>query len=109
MKKTGQHRCGRRLAVSSGDDQNFPTDKEFIVQELGQRTERNALVEQMLEFDVAARHGIADNDKTGPGIEILRVKGLRYGDAKLAKEVRHGRIRGRVRASHVKSAMLEHA
>ncbi len=63
----------------------------------------------MLQFNVAARHGVADDDQIGARVEILRVEGLRNGNAEVAQEVRHGRIGCGVGAGDVESALLEHA
>ena len=104
-----QHRRGCGLAVSSGHDQHFFADEEFVVQQLRQRTEGDALVEEVLEFDVAARHGVADDDQIGARVKILRVERLCHGDAQLAEEIRHGRIGGGVGAGDVESALLQHA
>ena len=48
-----QHRCCRGLAVGSSNDQHFFTYEEFVVQQLRQRTERNALIEDVFQFHVA--------------------------------------------------------
>ncbi len=87
VKDPGEHRSCRRLAVRSGDDQYFFAAKEFVVQQLRQRAERDALVEDVLEFDVAARDGIADDDQVGLRFEILRIEGLRHRDAEIAEKI----------------------
>ena len=43
--------------------QDFFPAKEFIVQQLRQRTVWDSLVEDMLEFDVSAGDSIADHHK----------------------------------------------
>ena len=98
VKDPGQHGCRRGLAVSSGDDQHFLAAQEFVVQQLRQRAERNALVEHVFEFDIAAGHGIADHDQIGPGFEILGVERLRHGNAEVAQENRTSADRRRRRS-----------
>ena len=71
--------------MSSGDDQHFLAAQKFVVQQLRQRTERNALVEDVFEFDIAARHGIADDDQIGPRIEISGVEWLRHGNVQVSR------------------------
>ncbi len=60
-----QHRCRGRLAVRSGNHQYVFADQKFIVQNLRQRAERNALIKQPLQFNVAARNRIADDNQIG--------------------------------------------
>ena len=52
----------------------FPA-KEFIVQQLRQRTEWNAPVEDMLEFYVSAGDGIADYYQVRLRIQVLGGEG----------------------------------
>src|SRR5271165_2873663 len=66
-----QHGGCRGLAMSSGHDQHFLAAKKFVVQQLRQGAERDALVEDVLEFDVAPRHGVADHDQVGLRVEIF--------------------------------------
>src|SRR5439155_22189841 len=58
VKDPRQHRSGRGLAMSSGDDQHFLGPKKFIVQQLRHRAERNALIEQLLQLHVPPRDRI---------------------------------------------------
>ena len=109
MKDPGQHGSCRGLAVGSGDDQHFLAAKKFVVQQLRQGTEWDALVENVLEFDIAARHGVADDDQVGTRFEILRVEGLGHGNVELAQKIRHRRIGCGVGAGDVESALLQHA
>ncbi len=73
------------LPVSSGDDQHYPAPKELVVQQLRQRTEWNAFIEDVLEFDVASRHGIADDDEIRARLEITGVEGLGDGNVEAAR------------------------
>src|SRR5579862_1227529 len=83
----GQHWgcCG--LAVCSGYDEDVLPAKEFIVEQLRQGAEWNALVEDVFEFDIAARHSVADHDHVGARLEILRVKRLGYGNVQFTEEI----------------------
>src|SRR5215471_11344796 len=82
-----QHRRCRRLAMRSGHDQDFFSAEEFIVQQLWQRAERNALVEDMLEFRIAARDRVAYDNQVGLEFEILRVERLSYRDGEIAEKI----------------------
>src|SRR5260370_29625103 len=74
MEDPGEHGSGRGLAVSSGDGQHFFAAQEFVMQQLGQRAEIDALVEHVLQFYVAAGHGIADHDQIGARFQISGIK-----------------------------------
>jgi len=109
VENPGKHGCGGRLPMSSGDDQHFFAPQEFVVEQLRQRTEWDALVEQVLEFDIAARHSIADHNEIRAGFEILGVEGLRHGNIQLAQKLGHGGVGSGVGAGHSKSALLQHS
>jgi hypothetical protein len=104
-----QHRGRGRFAVRSGNHQNVFADQEFIVQNLRQRAERNAFVEQALQFDIAARECVAYDYEIRTGIEVRCGKGLRDGNAQGFEKRRHRRIGSRVRASDAETALLQHA
>src|SRR5947207_581499 len=65
MKNPRKHRCCSRLAMRASDRENFFPTQEFIMKNLWQRAERNALVEHMLEFHIATRDCVADHHKIG--------------------------------------------
>ena len=79
------------------------------MQNLGQRAERNALIEHALQFHVAARKRVADDDEIGTGIEVGFGKRLRYRDAQRFEKRRHRRIGRRIRAGDAEAALLQHA
>ena len=109
MKNPGEHRSRRGLAVSSSDDQHFFALEKFVMQQLWERAKRNALVENVLEFDITARHGVPDDNKIRTRLQIFRIERLRQRDAEFAQEIGHGRIGGGIGACNVESALLEHA
>src|SRR4051794_25502981 len=106
MEDPGEHgrRCG--LAMRSGYDQDLLASEELVMQQVRKRAERNSLVQNVFEFDVSARHCIADHDQIGPGFEVLCVERLRYWDAQIMEKIRHRGIRGGVRARDLKAALL---
>ena len=83
--------------------------QKFFVQDLRQRAERNALVENVFQFNVAARNRVSHHHHIWPRIEIGGRKRLGHRNIQRSQEVRHGRICSRVRAGHAKTALLEHA
>ena len=72
--------------MRSGDDQDFFAAQEFVVQNLRQRAERNALVEDVLQFDVAARDGVADDDQVGRGSRFFASNGWATGIPAIARK-----------------------
>jgi len=53
--------------------------QEFIVQNLRQRAERNAFVEQALQFDIAARECVAYDYEIRTGLRFVAAKGCATG------------------------------
>jgi hypothetical protein len=86
LEDPSKHRGCRRLAVGTGHYEHVFADEELIVQNLWQRTERNALVENQFEFDVAARERVANNNQIRPRIQVRLGKGLGKGDSERLKE-----------------------
>src|ERR1700716_1385328 len=95
--------------MSAGYHQHLFTAQKFVVQQLRQRTEWNALVEYMLQLWVAPRNRVTDDNQVGLRIKISGVEWLRNRNAKFSKKFRHRRIRGGVRSSHAKPALLQHS
>src|SRR6185437_13708844 len=62
LKDPGQHGGGGGLAVSAGNDDDFAAAQKFVVQNLRQRAEGDAAVEQVFQFHVAAGNGVAHHD-----------------------------------------------
>ena len=62
-----QHAGGGGFAVGSGDDERLAADEKLFAQQRGHRGEGNALVEDALDFRVAARERVADDDEIGRG------------------------------------------
>ena len=102
-----RQRRGRRLPVGAGDDDRPCAPEEMIADRLGQRAIPNLPVEHLLELDVAARDGIADDHQIDIGRDVGRVVALERGDALVAQEVAHRRIDVLVRAAHVEAAALQ--
>jgi len=82
--------------------------QEFIVQNLRQRAERNAFVEQALQFDIAARECVAYDYEIRTGLRFVAAKAARR-NAQGFEKRRHRRIGSRVRASDAETALLQHA
>src|SRR6185312_2569778 len=66
FKNPGEHGRRRSLAVGAGYDQYFFAAQKFIVQKLWQRAKRDALIEHMFEFNIAARDRVAHNHEIRP-------------------------------------------
>ena len=60
--------------------------QEFVVQHLRHRLKRNALVKHELQFNIAARDGIAHNHQVGPGLQVGFAERLRDRDARAKPE-----------------------
>src|SRR5579872_771620 len=97
------------LAMRSRDDQDFFVSQEFVVQQLWQRAKWDSLIENMLQFDVAAGHGVADYNQVWARFDIPGVERLCDRDAQAAQEVGHRRVRGGVGSGDVEAALLQHS
>ena len=104
-----QHAGGGGFAVRAGDDERLAAGEKFLVQQRGHGGEGNALVEDALDFRVAARERIADDDEIGRGIEIGFGVGLEDRDAERAQQIAHGRIGGFVGAGDAMALQLQQA
>ena len=71
-----KHGCSSGLAVCTSDHENFFSTQEFIVKNLRQRAERDALIKHIFEFYVATRDRIADHNQVGPRCQIFLGKRL---------------------------------
>ena len=105
----GEHAGGGGFAVGSGDDERFAAGEEFFAQERGHGGEGNALVEDALDFRIAAGERIADDDEIGSGVEIRFGVGLEDGNAERAKQIAHGRIGSFVRTGDAMALELQQA
>ena len=56
------------------------------MQELRHRAEWDALVEHVLQFHIAPRHGVADDDEVRVRLQVLRVKRLATGIPEIARK-----------------------
>src|SRR3981189_2174971 len=95
--------------MSAGYHQHLFAAQKFVVQQLRQRTEWNALIEHMLQLWVAPGNRVTDDNQVGLRIEISGVKWLRNRNAQFFEEFRHRWIRCGVRSSHAKPALLQHS
>src|SRR4030088_2994693 len=59
MKNPCKHGSRRGLAMSACDHEHFFAAQKLIVKNLWQRTKRDAMVEHMFQFHIAARDSIA--------------------------------------------------
>jgi hypothetical protein len=109
VKDPREHGSGGRFAVGPGDNKNFFAAEEFVMEQLRQRAEWQAVIQNVFEFDVAARDGVADDDKIGSRIEILRVEGLGDRNVELAEEIRHGRVSRGIGSGDAEATLLEHS
>ena len=75
----------------------------------GHGGEGNALVEDALDFRIAARERVADDDEIGRGREVRFGVGLEDGNAERAEQIAHGRIGGLVGAGDAMALQLKQA
>src|SRR3974390_31153 len=107
FRKQPRHQGGRGgLAMRARHYQAFVPGKELFVQHLRHRPKRDALVEYVLEFGVAARDGVAHNHQIGARFQVDCAEGLSDCDVQRRQEVRHRRICGGVGASDAMTALL---
>jgi hypothetical protein len=95
--------------VGSGDDDRLAPPKKALMQDLRQGPKWDVMIEHVLEFDIAARNGVADDHQIRTSFKIALGVRLGYGNLHSAQQVRHGRISRSVRAGDVKSALLQEA
>ncbi len=94
----GEHagRCG--FAVGPGDHQRLMTGDEFLMNDAGQRGERNAPVEHALPLRRLPRdRALPTMIRSGAGSRFASAERLGDGNAETAQQVRHGRIGGLIR------------
>ena len=108
VKNPRQHRGRRGLSVRSRHHQHLLVAQEFLMQQLRQRAEGNALVERLLHFDIPPRNRIADHNQIRTRLKIPRIEGLGHRNPELRQEIRHGRIRRGIRAGHAKPPLRQH-
>jgi hypothetical protein len=77
----GKHGGGGGFAMRAGNHENFFAKQKFVMQNLRQRAEGDALVEHAFQFRIAARNRIADNDEVRPRIEVRGGERLGNGNA----------------------------
>ena len=95
--------------MRSSHDENLFADQELIVQNLRQRAEWNPLIEQVLQFDIAARKHVAHDHQIGTRIEVPFSERLRDRNTQRCEKCRHRRICRRIRARNAKATLLQHA
>ena len=103
----GQHAGGGGFAVGSGDDEGLAACEELFAQQRGHGGEGNALVEDALDFGIAAGERVADDDEIGRGREVRFGVGLEDGNAERAEQIAHGRIGGFVGAGDAMALRAE--
>ena len=79
------------------------------MQQLRKRAERDALIEDMLEFGVAARDRVAYYDEVWLWFEIFRIEWLGHRDTEVAEEIRHRWIGSGIGTGYAMSSLLEHS
>ena len=102
-----EHAGGGGFAVGSCDDERRAAAEEFFAQQCGHGGEGNALVEDALDFRIAARERVADNHEIGRGREVRFGVRLEDGDAERMEQIAHGRIGGLVGAGDAMALELE--
>ena len=91
------------------DHQHLFAAQKLMVQNLRQRTERDAPIEHVLQFHVAAGNSIAYYHEVWLRLQVLDGKRLGQWDIERCQKIRHWRIRRRVGAGYAKFASLQHA
>ena len=79
------------------------------MEQLRERTERDALIENLLQFDVAARDGVANDDQIGTRLQILGIEGLCHRNAEFMQEIGHRWIGGGIGPAYTEAALLQHS
>ncbi len=105
----GQQRSGRGLAVRAGDNDGALAANKVFLEQLGQRAEAQLPFEHDFGLGVAARDGVADNDKVGLVIEIGLGVAVHHRDLFRGEKGGHGRINVLIRASDGKAPVLHRA
>ena len=107
-----QHPAGQRrrrgLAVRAGQHDRARPPQELLANGLGQRAVVDLPVEHFLEFRVAARDRVADDDEVEVGGNLLGTIAAEDRDAFRREEVAHGRIDVGVGAADIEPFSLEH-
>ncbi len=93
--------------MSAGDDQRLVIANEFVVDHARQRGEGDVLVEHELDFRIAARNGVAHDNKIGWWLQIGCRERLGDGDAELPEQIGHRRIRRLIRAGDAVTLQLQ--
>ncbi len=96
VKDPRQHRGGGGFAVRAGNHQHFLAAQKLVVQNLRQRTEGDALIENVLQFDVAAGDRVAHHHQVGRGSRFSAANGCGTG---IPNEARKSDIGGYAAAS----------
>ncbi len=104
-----EHAGGRGLAVRAADDEALAALQEFVVDKRSHRGHGDALVEYDFELCIAARDGVANDDKVWAGFEILRGVRFHDGDAHRAELVTHRRVGRGVRTGDAMALRAQHA
>src|SRR4051812_13601131 len=95
--------------MSAGNCDHIVPAQKFIVQNLRQRLEWDAVIENVLQFRVSTRDRIANDHQAGSRVEILFRERLSNGNVERRKEVRHGRVSRGVRTRHAEPTLFQHA
>ena len=109
MEDPGQHRSRCGFAMGSSHHQHVLALQKLVVQDLRQGTEWDPFIQNVFQFDVAARDRIPDHNQIGMRHQILRVKWLRYGYSQGRQKVRHGGIGGGIGAGYTEATFLQHS
>ena len=105
----GEHGGGGGFSVRAADDDGMLAGEKFFFEDFGQRAMRELAVEHLFDFHIAARNGIADDDKIRRGSEILGVERGSVLDAERFEKRGGGRIHAGVRARDFVAAFAKHA
>lgn len=109
FKGRSRERRSRGLPVGAGDDQRPAMGEEEARQGLGHRQLLEAQALHFLDFDIGSRHGVADDDQLGPGLEVRRGEAHRGPDSCPGEERRHRGVEGAVGAADGVAFFLQQA
>ena len=108
LKDPSQQGSGGGFAVRAGHHQRIVSRQEKLLDRFGKRAIGNLVVEDELEFGIAARDGVADDHQVRPRREIRFGEPVFPANAQFFEQRGGGRVDARVRAAHAIAAFGQH-